>query len=342
MSSLPTVAIIGRPNVGKSTLFNRMIGQRKAVTAREAGTTRDRLYGQVFWRGKEFFLIDTAGLIMERKKDQIDLAIEEQINIAIQEADLILLVVDGQSGIDPQDKLTARKLRQSEKKVILVINKIDGSVEKTRLAEFYGLGMGEPLLVSALHGKRSGDLLDLIINNITLVDSIPSRETMTTIAIIGQPNVGKSTLLNQLVGFKRAIVNPSPGTTRDALETTLEHGRRKYLLIDTAGIRRQAKIKKGVEQFSMFRALKSIIQADLVILLVDAQKGLVHQDAKLGQLALEAKKKLIVAINKSDLIKPEKMALGRFPFLSRRPIIFISALTGKNINRLLELINQLS
>lgn len=353
---LPIVAIIGRANVGKSTLFNRLVGKREAITADWAGTTRDRLYGECVWNGKTFMLVDTAGLELN-KTDSFDLEIQEQINIAIDEAELLLLIVDTKTGITKKDLDTVKRIRLSKKPFIVVANKCDNLKEECLIDEFYQLGAKLVMPVSALSGRGSGDLLDVIVKNLPLKQNRKQtkenfNENEIVVAIAGRPNVGKSSLLNQLIGQERAVVSEKAGTTRDSADFTITRGQKKIIFIDTAGIRRRGRIGKSgegkkpgqIEKYSVLRSLRAIDRSSVVLLLIDAVEGITSQDLHIIGFALEKKKSIVLVVNKWDAVDDGNMQeyLSRIsqkvPFLPFAPIIFISAKTGKNVHKVYDLI----
>ncbi|MHB1223700.1 MAG: ribosome biogenesis GTPase Der [Gemmatimonadaceae bacterium] len=341
---VPVVAVVGRPNVGKSALFNRMVGGHAAIVSDEAGTTRDRHFGRVEWAGKQFWLVDTGGLADDPHLP-MDLEIRRQVMQAIEEADLMLLVVDARAGLHPSDSRIVDILRDSGRPWLLVANKVDNP-DSSDHYEFYALGAGDPLPVSAANGRQSGDLLDEIVAN------IPANEEEVgealKVAIIGRPNVGKSSLVNRLLGEERLVVSDVPGTTRDSIDAPLTYHGRELVFIDTAGLRRQSKIDDGVEFYSALRTRRAIERADVCVLLVDATLGVENQDLKIATLAWEAGRGLILVVNKWDLkekddktsAKFEKEVRARVDFLRWVPFLFASALTGQRVTRLLDLIVQ--
>jgi len=342
----PVVAIVGRPNVGKSTLFNRLIGKRKAVVDDQPGITVDRLYGEVQWKGHLFAVIDTAGLsTLEDLSSQETLT--NQIMFAIDEADLILFVTDGKDGLNEEDRFIADLLRRSGKSFVLVVNKIDNPGKAPLiLAEFYSLGIERLYPISALHGIGTEELLDHIVESLsftqTTLEGKANEKEAIRVTIVGRPNVGKSTMINKILGFPRVHVSPKPGTTRDPVEVYFERDGHRFCFIDTAGIRRKARIKERIEKIFVGKALESIDHADVAILLIDAQEGVTDQDLHLGGYIQRARKGCIIGINKWDAIADKsqqeiKNLLARikerFKFLDYAPIIPCSALTGKNIGR---------
>jgi len=344
----PVVAIIGRPNVGKSTLFNRLIRSRKAIVDDTPGVTRDRNYGDVNWEGIEFKLIDTGGLGYPLEGKLSDL-IKKQVEVAIQEADLILFLCDGKEGLTWQDTDVARLLLKTQKNLLLVINKIDDLLREETLADFYRLGLGDFISISALHGKNIDTLLDKIITYIAPYQVGESQELPLSVAIVGKPNVGKSSILNTILEEERVIVDDLPGTTRDAIDTLFEKGNRQFLFIDTAGIRKKSKIEKALEYSSLVRALQSIEKAEVVLLVIDALEGISTQDKKIAQKMETAGCAGIMVINKWDLVgnknrktreEYKNYLQQRIPYLSYFPTIFTSAITKEGIGKLLRVIEQ--
>lgn len=306
----PLVAIVGRPNVGKSTFFNRMIGEQLAIIEDLPGTTRDRLYGETDWNGREFTLIDTGGLELGAS-DDITSRIRAQVGLAIEEADVIVFVVDANAGITEADREVADLLRSAGKSVVLAANKADNAKRRQEAVEFYELGLGEPITMSSSQGTGTGDVLDAI------TDALPPKEAeeeeeaeLPRVAIVGRPNVGKSSLLNAVLGEERVIVSDTPGTTRDAIDTTVEHNGQPLVLIDTAGIRRRGRIGPGIEKYSVLRATRAIERSDIALLLIDATEGITAQDTHIAGVIHEAGKGVVVVINKWDVIK-EKRAQHR-------------------------------
>jgi GTPase len=340
------VALVGRPNVGKSTLFNRIIGHRKAIVHDLPGVTRDRHYADAEWSGKRFTLIDTGGFV-PASEDVIETAIREQAQIAIEEAQLVLFVVDGESGLLPADKEIAAILRRAEKSVLLIVNKADSEKKEQVLGEFYALGLGDPYPVSALGGRRVGDLLDAVTQAIP-ASVEESEDPRLKIAIIGKPNVGKSSLVNALLQEDRHIVTEIPGTTRDPIDAVLKYYGEELLLIDTAGLRRKSRVKESVELFSTVRTVKSIERCDVAVILLDAQQGLEHQDLHIVETAVEKRKPIVIAVNKWDLIEKDQHTAAVFERALRErlrlydylPIVFVSALEKQRIYKLLEIAKQ--
>ncbi|MFW5985305.1 MAG: ribosome biogenesis GTPase Der [Halanaerobiaceae bacterium] len=341
------VAIVGRPNTGKSTLFNRLIGKRTAIVEEEAGVTRDRIYGRVTWQNKEFSLVDTGG-IDTYSQDIMKEKIKHQAKIAIEEADLIIFVVDGREGMTAVDREIANILRKTNKQILLVVNKVEDFSKQEEMSwDFYNLGLGEPLAISAEHGKNIGDLLDRVIDNLPEVKDKEDQDVVLDVAIIGKPNVGKSSLINYLVGQERVIVSDTPGTTRDAIDTVVQKDGLKYNLIDTAGLRKKARVEEDVEYYSNIRAIRAIERSDGVLMMLDGtQKEIVtSQDKKIAGYAHDEGKAIVLAVNKWDLVDKKTGTLEWYQeeiyyemkFLTYAPITFISAKTGKRMDEVLDL-----
>lgn len=340
----PTVSIVGRPNVGKSTLFNRLIGRRKAIVHDEYGVTRDRHYGESYWNGRNFSVIDTGGYLPD-EADVIISGIREQVHMAIEESDVILFVVDTESGINTLDKSVADVLRRQDKPVLLVVNKSDNEQKAMEAVEFYGLGFDELFPVSAISGTGTGDLLDKVVE--LLPEETPESEdsSIPKIAFVGRPNVGKSSLMNALLKSERCIVTDVPGTTRDAINSLLDYNDEKFILVDTAGLRKKAKVKENIEFYSTVRTDRSIKEADVVVLLLDAMQGFDEQDKRILREAEKFNKGIVIALNKWDLV-PEKNTnllkefheyiYEKVRTLDYVPIISISALTGQRITKVLD------
>ncbi len=343
----PIVAVVGRPNVGKSTLFNRLIGERRAVTHDVPGTTRDRLYGQAEWNGREFTVVDTGGIGLDLDPPQADLLAEVvgQAREAIREADEIVFLLDAQTGPTAADLEVAELLRRADKPVIAAANKVENRRTELASSEFYELGLGDVLPVSAMQGLGTGDLLDAITESLPPGEADEAEEAIVSIAIVGRLNVGKSSLLNSLTGQRRSIVSAQPGTTRDPIDTLVQHQGQPILLIDTAGIRRRGRVEQGVEKFSVLRAVRAIQRADVVTLLIDAVEGITAQDTHVAGYVQEAAKGLVVVVNKWDLIEKESYTADAYlsrlrealAFVPYAPVIFISALTGQRVQKVLDL-----
>ena len=343
----PLVAIVGRPNVGKSMLFNRLVGQRLSIVEDTPGVTRDRLYAECEWCGRKFDIVDTGG-IEPSTDSEILLFMREQAQIAIDAATVIILVTDLRTGVTAADKDVANMLLRSKKPVVLAVNKAD-STGATDLGvyEFYSLGLGDPIPTSAVHGHGTGDLLDECLKYFPPVEDEEEEDDLIHVAIIGKPNVGKSSLVNHILGEKRVIVSDMAGTTRDAVDTVYENEFGRYMFIDTAGIRRKSKVDERVEKFSVMRAQLAIERADVCLIMIDARDGVTDQDTKIAGLAHEAGKASIVVVNKWDLVEKEtgtmekmrKDIMRDLSFMSYAPILFISALTGQRTDRIFELVN---
>ncbi len=337
----PIVAIVGRPNVGKSTLFNRIVGERVAIVEDIPGITRDRIYRDAVWLEKPFLLIDTGGITSGN--DPLTVEISNQAQIAISEADVILFMVDAQDGLHPLDQEIAERLRRTHKPVILVANKAD-RYDPGLKSEFYPLGFGEPLLISAEHALNIGDLLDQTVKEFPVLPE--EEEDGIRVALIGRPNSGKSSLLNAILGEERVIVSPIPGTTRDAIDTPFLFDGQKYILVDTAGIRRKARVEEAVEYYSVLRAIRAVERADVAIVVLDASEFLTEQDKKVAGIAHEAGKAVILAVNKWDLVTKDqntsKLYLEKIrhelSFLDYAPVLFISAKTGQRVAKVLPLV----
>ena len=337
------VAIVGRPNVGKSTLFNRLIGQRKAIVDAQAGLTRDRLYGVAEWRGREFAVVDTAGLDLDSKDDPSRAAIEAQTRIAIDQADVIVLLLDVRQGLTPIDRDIATMLRRSQRRVIVAANKADSPNERHFAHELLELGFDEPSLISAQHGLGVGELLDRILDGLPEAETEARDEQADRIAIMGRPNVGKSSLLNALLGDERALVSATPGTTRDPIDTELSFDGVPVVLIDTAGIRRKSSSRDRLERYSLLRGIHAMERSDVVLLVVDASAGVLAQDQHVAGYALDAGKGLVIVVNKIDLVEPaerkpafwRKALAGEFKFATFAPVVTVSAKTKEGIATIL-------
>lgn len=343
------VAIVGRPNVGKSTLFNRLIGQRLAIVEDVPGVTRDRLYGETEWTGHRFTLIDTGGIEIEGNSD-ISIQTKKQAEIAIAEADLILFMTDGKQGLQADDREIADYLRKSKKPVLLVVNKIDNLAMVQNMYDFYELGLGDPLEISAVNGLNIGDLLDEIIASIPSDLTEQEEDDSLKISFIGRPNVGKSSLINSILGEDRVIVSNVPGTTRDAIDTLFEWNEKQYTLIDTAGMRKKSKIYENVERFSVLRALRAVDRSDVVMMVLDAVEGVTEQDQRIAGYAHEKGRGIVLVVNKWDLVEKDSKTADQMAkkikddliFVTYAPIVFVSALTGQRISRLLEVVDYVS
>ncbi|HET6510903.1 MAG TPA: ribosome biogenesis GTPase Der [Candidatus Kapabacteria bacterium] len=343
--ALPLVAIVGRPNVGKSTLFNRLVGERRAITESVSGVTRDRHYAKAEWIGRDYQLVDTGGVV-PFSDDIFERAIREQAHLAIDEADVILFVVDDSAGIHPLDEEISHILRKSGKQVLLLVNKTDNMTrEQLETAEFYGLGLGDPIPVSAISGRGVGDFLDILISHFPPKPEDTGEPEPLKLAIVGKPNVGKSSYLNSLLGVDRAIVTPVAGTTRDAIHSEYTFYGQKLMLIDTAGIRRKKYIKDNLELYSTVRTMKAIEECDVALVLVDATQGLENQDARILNDVLEARKGAVLVVNKWDAMEKDTMTSARFEKEIKEkfktfayvPILFISAETKQRHTKPIEL-----
>lgn len=349
MERKPVVAIVGRPNVGKSTFVNRLVGNRQSIVDDLPGVTRDRIYFDVEWQHKQFTVIDTGGII-PGDEDEIMVSIYDQAKIACSEADKIVFIVDGKEGINPIDYDIANILRQSNKPVFLAVNKIDSHNAALMTSDFYSLAIGEPIAISALHGSGGvGDLLDLITEDFTADEDIKEEEKIIKIAIVGRPNAGKSSIVNALLGENRVIVSDVSGTTRDSIDSKLVYDDQEFIIIDTAGIRKKAKVDYGVEKFAVDRAIRSIRECDVAILVIDAKEGISDQDKKISSIITEAGKGMIIAINKWDLVedkksntinKFEEKLVNEIPFLSYVPKIYISAKTHQRLTQIYTKTNE--
>lgn len=340
----PIVVIVGRPNVGKSTLFNRLVGKRGAIVHDISGVTRDRNYGEVEWDGKEFQLIDTGGYVPD-STDLFEAAIREQVEIAVDEADAILFVVDVRSGINPIDVEIANLLRESGKEFFLIVNKVDSENFESDAAEFYSLGINKVYSISALAGRKIGDLLEDLTADFLPVNNDADTDERLKIAVVGRPNVGKSSLTNALLGYDRSIVTDIPGTTRDSINSILKYYGREIVLIDTAGLRKKKKIEENIEFFSMVRTLRAIGECDVAVVMIDAVIGLDKQDQKIIDEAVRWRKGIVLAVNKWDLVEKETNTSKEYEDAIRQktgsvdylPVIFVSALTKKRIYKLIDI-----
>ena len=346
--SQPTVAIVGRPNVGKSTLFNRIQGGRKAIVSAEAGTTRDRHFGEGEWNGRKFWLVDTGGLVPDSHAP-MDQAIRKQVETAVDEADLILFVVDGKAGLHPIDGAIAERLRKSRRPVLVVVNKLDNLESATAQYDFYSLGLGDPVGTSAGVGKGSGDLLDKLVES--LPEGVEDAPESIKVAVVGRPNAGKSSIINKLLGEERHVVASEAGTTRDSIDSHFEEGGKHFTFIDTAGLRRRAKVNEDIEFYSTLRTERAIERASVCVLVVDAKLGLHNQDLRIATQAWEKGCGLIILVNKWDLVEEkdtntasrgEKTLIEKAPFLEWVPFLYVSAVTGQRVRKLLDLILEVA
>lgn len=346
--SIPIVAVVGRPNVGKSALFNRLVGDDAAIVSEEAGTTRDRHFTKTEWNGQAFWLVDTGGLV-EDSRLPMDVEIRKQVRLAIDEADLLLFVVDARLGLHPSDARIADLLRDSRKPWVLVANKVDDP-RSTDFYEFYGIGAGDPVPVSAGNGTGTGDLLDVLVERLPDTGDEEEPEALR-IAVIGRPNVGKSSFVNRLIGEDRLVVSDIAGTTRDAIDAPFRYHGRTLIFVDTAGLRRQSRIDDGIEFYSSLRTRRAIERAEICLLLIDATEGEIHnQDLKVAQLAWDTGRALVLIVNKWDLVqkddksaaKFEKKAHEKAPFLKHVPFLFTSAITGQRVTRVLDVVLEVA
>ena len=343
----PIIAIVGRPNVGKSTLFNRLVGGRVAIVDGTPGVTRDRLYRDVEWQNRWMTIVDTGGIDLVEEESTILGQVRTQAAIAMDEADLIVFVVDGKVGLTPEDEELALLLRRTKKPVIVCVNKIDNFVNNHDAVDFYSLGFDEPMPVSSLHGMNTGDLLDAIVDGLPVVTEEDNEPDIIRIAVIGRPNVGKSSLVNAIIGQDRTIVSDIPGTTRDAIDSKFRANGQDYIIVDTAGLRKRKNVEMGPERFSVIRALRAVDRCDVVLMVIDGSSGLIEQDKKIAGYADEAGRGLILVINKWDLVEKDQNTMSRMEkqfrqelgFLAYAPILFLSALTKQRVGKLPELIS---
>lgn len=344
IDSLPTVAIVGRPNVGKSTFFNRLVGGRPAIVDSQPGVTRDVHLAVAEWSGRRFYVVDTGGIV-EDARGELDLAVRRQALAALEAADLLILMVDGREGIHPLDEHIADLLRKRQSKVLLVVNKVDNLPNSTEHLEFYSLGLGDPQPLSAASGRGSGDLLDRMLELLPEEPTRGAEEEGLRLAVIGRPNVGKSSFINKFLGAERLVVSEEAGTTRDAIDTPCDHDGRRFVFVDTAGLRRKSRVSAGLEYYAMVRTLRAIDRADVCIVLADAEQGVGNQDFRIAKLAWDRGRGLVFAVNKWDLVEKDTHTAARFEkalcervnFLSAVPIVFISALTGQRVQRAVDL-----
>ena len=347
MSSI--VAIVGRPNVGKSTLFNRILGRRMAIVEDIPGVTRDRNYADVSRYAKRFTLIDTGGF-EPASNDRLLAQMREQSQLAMEEADIILFVMDGREGLNPADEEVAGMLRQVDKPVLFVVNKVDGPSQEAMLGEFYALGVGELYPISAEHRHGVGSLVDEVLDLLPEQDEDQDKLTETRLSIIGRPNVGKSSLVNRLLGYERVVANPTAGTTRDSVDTPFIYNEKRYVLIDTAGIRRKGRVSQKLEKYSVIHALKALDRTHVAMVVIDAEEGITDQDLTIAGYAHERGRAVILIVNKWDLVKKDNTTMGEyikdvrdaFKFLPDSPIHFVSALTGQRINKIMADVEMVS
>ena len=345
----PIVAIVGRPNVGKSTLFNKIAGKRISIVEDHPGVTRDRIYTEVEWQRNNFTLIDTGG-IEPYSEDLILQQMKVQAEIAIDTAEVIIFLVDGQEGITSSDQEVANLLRRTKKNILLVVNKIDAPKFKDNIYEFYNLGLGEPMGISSGQALGLGDLLDEIVKHFPPEGEEAYDEYTIKVAVVGKPNVGKSSLVNRILGEERVIVSDIPGTTRDAIDTPFVVGNDKYVFIDTAGMRKRGKVFENIERYSVVRSLTAIERADVCLMLIDAKEGVSEQDSKIAGYVHDQGKAVIIVVNKWDIVEKDDKTIEAYKvdikrelsFMDYAPMIFISALTGQRVHKILELINHVS
>ena len=343
--SQDVIAIVGRPNVGKSTIFNRIAGERLSIVEDTPGVTRDRLYARCSWLTKEFRLIDTGGIQIADQPYQTE--IKAQVEIAIEEADVIIFVVSGKTGLTDDDKYIASMLQKSKKPVVLAVNKIDDKSRLANIYEFYALGVGDPIAVSGVHGIGIGDVLDACINLFQEKDNTDKNEG-TRIAVIGEPNVGKSSLVNAILNENRSIVSNVQGTTRDAIDTPFTYEGKPYVIVDTAGIRKRGKVYESIEKYSVLRALSAIERADVVLFLIDAEKGIREQDKHVAGYAEEAGKPVVIVVNKWDTVEKDDKTMNvfiekvrtEFAYLAYAPIVFVSAKTRQRVMTILPVVDK--
>ena len=343
----PIVTIVGRPNVGKSTLFNRIAGKRISITEDTPGVTRDRIYAECEWLDNYFTLIDTGG-IEPNTTDTIFAQMRIQAEIAIEMADVVLFMVDGKEGITANDTEVAQMLRKAKKEIILVVNKMDRFVDEDNIYEFYNLGLGEPISISSSEALSIGDLLDEIVAKFDESMNTDEEDDSIKIAVIGKPNAGKSSIINRIIGEDRVIVSDIPGTTRDAIDTKFESNGKKYTLIDTAGIRKKSKVLESVEKYSVLRAFTAVERADICILVIDADKGITEQDIRIAGYSHDNSKGMIVVVNKWDLIEKDNKTFKEFTddirqkiaYATYAPIMTVSALTGQRVNKILDAVDE--
>ncbi len=348
--ALPLVAVVGRPNVGKSTLFNKLVGQRISIVEDTPGVTRDRIYSKCEWRNREFMLVDTGGIEPD-SNDVILSQMRRQAELAIEKADVIVFLTDIRTGVTANDYDVAKMLQKSGKPIVLCVNKIDSIGDPpVEFYEFYNLGLGDPIAISAAHGHGSGDMLDKVFEYFPEDDTTEYDEEYIKVAVIGKPNVGKSSLINRVAGEERAIVSNIAGTTRDATDTVIENEHGKYVFIDTAGIRKKSKIQEKIEHYSVLRAYMAVDRSDVCVIVIDAEVGFTEQDSKVAGYAHEQGKGCVIAINKWDAIEKDTNTMDEFQkkletdfsFMSYVPFVFISAKTGLRIDKLFDLVNNVN
>lgn len=345
----PIVAIVGRPNVGKSTIFNRIIGDRLAIVEDKPGVTRDRLYGIGEWLNREFSVIDTGGIEIEGE-DEILRSVRMQAELAIEEADVIIFMTDAKSGVTPADNEVAQLLFRAKKPVVLAVNKVDNPQRQEEIYEFYSLGFGEPIGISGAHGLGIGDLLDAVASRLPDRQEEEYGEEVIRVALIGRPNVGKSSLVNAILGEERVIVSDIAGTTRDAIDTPFEKDGQKYVIIDTAGMRKRGKVYESTEKYSVMRALKAIERADVALVVINGEEGIIEQDKHIAGYAHEAGKAAIFVVNKWDVVEKDDKTMQQFTqkirdhflFMTYAPVLFVSAKTTQRLHKLLPLVGHVA
>ncbi|WP_040951208.1 ribosome biogenesis GTPase Der [Gorillibacterium massiliense] len=345
----PVIAIVGRPNVGKSTIFNRMVGDRLAIVEDRPGITRDRLYGTGEWLNRSFSVIDTGGIEIEGE-DEIMRSVRVQAELAIEEADVIIFMTDGKAGLTPTDEEIGQLLYRSGKPIVLAVNKVDNIKMQENTYEFYNLGFGEPIGISGAHGIGIGDLLEACANHFPDEEDDEYGEDVIKVALIGRPNVGKSSLINAILGEERVIVSPVAGTTRDAIDTPFERDGQKYVLIDTAGMRKRGKVYENVEKYSVMRAMKAIERADVVLVVINGEEGIIEQDKHIAGYAHEAGKASIFVVNKWDIVEKDDKTMNRFTqtirdhflFMTYAPVVFVSAKTKQRLHKLLPVVAEVA
>lgn len=345
----PVIAIVGRPNVGKSTIFNRIIGDRLAIVEDKPGITRDRIYGIGEWIGRSFSVIDTGGIELEGE-DSLLRSVRMQAELAIEEADVIIFMVDAKAGLTNADEEVAQMLFRSHKPIVLAVNKVDNLQRVDDIYEFYGLGFGEPVPLSGAHGMGIGDLLDAAVKKLPENEDQVYDDDIIKVALIGRPNVGKSSLVNSILGEERVIVSPVAGTTRDAIDTPFEKDGQKYVLIDTAGMRKRGKVYETTEKYSVMRAMKAIERADVVLVVINGEEGIIEQDKHIAGYAHELGKAAIFVVNKWDVVEKHDKTMQHFTntirdhflFMSYAPVIFLSALTKQRLNKLFPVVNRVA
>jgi len=345
----PIVAIVGRPNVGKSTIFNRIIGERLAIVEDRPGVTRDRIYGAAEWNGKPFSIIDTGGIEIF-DEDELLKQVRVQAELAVEEADVILFVADAKAGLTPADETIAQLLFRSNKPIVLAVNKMDNPASTDEIYEFYSLGLGDPVALSGTHGIGVGDLLDELVKRLPDKEEDVYGEEVIKIALIGRPNVGKSSLVNAILGEERVIVSDIAGTTRDAIDTPFEKDGQKYVLIDTAGIRKRGKVYENTEKFSVMRSMQAIERADVALIVINGEEGIIEQDKHIAGYAHEAGRAAVFVVNKWDAVEKDDKTMQRFTeairdhflFMSYAPIVYVSATTKQRLHKLLPVVQNVA